>query len=189
MTEHPLAGAIKARSGWLIGLGIVTIILGVLAIGSPFVAGLSVAIVVGSLLLISGLGQCIFAFQAGSFGSGLLAFILGLLTVVCGVMMIGDPMLGLGILTVVLIAYLIVEGIFEVFVAIQLRPMSGWGWMVFSGIVSVVLGIFLWRKWPLTGAMAIGILLGIKLLFLGTWMLMVGFAARSAAKSVSQLDS
>ena len=186
MSEHPLANAIKARSGWMIGLGIVTIILGALAIGSPFVAGVSVVIVVGSLLLISGLGQCIFAFRTGSFGSGLLAFVLGTLTVVCGGMMIGHPIFGLEVLTIVLIAYLIVEGVMEVFVGIQLRPMASWGWVVVSGVVSIILGIFLWRDWPLTGLLAIGILLGIKLLLLGTWMMMIGFAGRSIAASVDQ---
>ena len=91
MSEHPLVGAIKAQSGLLIGLGILTLVLGFLAIGSPFVAGVSVAIVVGCLLLINGVGQCFFAFQAGSFGSGLLALILGGLTVICAVMMLAHP--------------------------------------------------------------------------------------------------
>ena len=185
MSEHPLVGAIKAQSGLLIGLGILTLVLGFLAIGSPFVAGISVAIVVGCLLLINGIGQIFFAFQAGSFGPGLLAFILGGLTVICAVMMLAHPIFGLGVLTIILMAYLFVEGIFEVFVAFQIRTTLGWGWIAFSGIVSVILGIVLWWDWPVTGEIAIDLLLGIKLIFLAVWMLQIGFAGRSVANSVS----
>ena len=185
MSEHPLVGAIKAQSGLLIGLGILTLVLGFLAIGSPFVTGLSVAIVVGCLLLINGVGQCFFAFQAGSFGSGLLALILGGLTVICAVMMLAHPIFGLGVLTLILMAYLFVEGIFEIFVAFQIRPTLGWGWLAFSGIVSVILGIVLWRDWPVSVEITIGLLFGIKLIFLAVWMLQIGFAGRAIANSAS----
>ena len=180
MAEKTLGDAVKAKGGSLVLIGILIVVLGFLAMLCPFWTGMSIALLVGILVLMSGVAQCIFAFQAASFGSGLITFLLGALTVVCGGLMIAHPLLGLTFLTILLAAYFIVEGIFEAVFAFQLRPEKGWGWMLFSGVISLILGILIFQKLPFSTAWVVGILVGIKLLFLGTSLIAIGSAARGA---------
>ena len=168
----------------VITIGIILLIFGTLAIISPFVAGLSIAITIGILLILGGIGQLFFAFNASSFGKGILVFILGALTVLIGIAMISQPDAALATLTLFLAAYFIVEGIFEIIWAFQIKPVKGWGWTLFSGIISLLLGIMIWRQFPLSGAWAIGTLVGIKLIFTGWMMIAFGGAAKSVAKDV-----
>ncbi len=86
------------------------------------------------------------------------------------------------ILTIMLVVYFVLDGIFEVVAGLKRRPGSGWGWMLFGGIVSILLGAVIWSQFPLSGIWAIGILLGIKLFFVGLIMLKGGSAVRSMAK-------
>jgi len=177
----PLAKAVKKDATTLIILGILTVILGVLAMMSPMMAGMAVSMMVGFLLILAGITRTIFAFKAQSWGKGILAFVLGLLTLLVGLAMVFRPVLGLTSLTLVLAAYFFIDGIFEIFEAFDLKPLKGWGWMLFGGIVSVLLGFMIWRQWPVSGAWAIGILVGIKLIFAGWAMVGIGAAGRSVA--------
>lgn len=162
--------------------GVTAIILGVLCLLAPGLTGISVITLVGFFVLAAGIVRMIWAFQAGSFGKGLLMFAIGGLTLLCGIALVANPLFASGVLTVVLAVYFIVDGISEIVGAVQLRPESGWGWMLFGGIVSVWLGIIIWRQFPLSGVWAIGILLGIKLFFVGLIMVTGGSAMRSMAR-------
>ena len=177
----PLAKAVKKDATTLIILGVLTVILGVLAMMSPMMAGMAVSMMVGFLLILAGITRTIFAFKAQSWGKGILAFVLGLLTLLVGLAMVFRPVLGLTSLTLVLAAYFFIDGIFEIFEAFDLKPLKGWGWMLFGGIVSVLLGFMIWGQWPVSGAWAIGILVGIKLIFAGWAMVGIGAAGRSIA--------
>jgi len=157
--------------------GIIAIVLGILAMAMPVVAGLSIALMLGFLVLVAGTIRLVWAFQAGSVGEGILKFLLAGLTLVCGVLLVANPIFASGFLTILLSLYFIVDGVSEVAVGIGSRR----GWFTFAGIVSILLGVLLWMQFPLSGAWALGILLGIKLLFIGLIMLMGGSAARSAA--------
>ncbi len=110
-------------------------------------------------------------------------FAIGGLTLLCGIALVGNPLFASGVLTIVLASYFFVDGIFEIAAAFRLRSEPGWGWMFFGGIVSILLGIMIWRQFPLSGAWAIGILLGIKLFFVGLIMVTTGSTVRSLAKA------
>ena len=168
----------KKNAGWLIALGVVSIVVGFLAIGSPLVAGTSVAAVVGFLMLVAGLSQLVGSFRAGSFGSGALGFLGGLLTSLAGLLMFLRPLFGLGALAILLGIYFFVDGFSEIALAFRVRPEKGWGWMLFSGVLALLLGILIFRQWPLSGALAIGMLVGIHLLFRGFSLVAIGMAAR-----------
>jgi len=174
----PLANAVKKDSTMVLILGILTVILGFFAMMSPVVAGMTVVMMIGIVLIIAGIARTIFAFKAKSWGKGILVFLLGLLTLVAGFYMVTRPGVGLVSLTLFLAGYFVVDGIFEVIEAFDLKPIDGWGWMLFSGIVSIILGIMVWRRWPASSAVVIGILIGIKLIFAGTAMAMMGWAGR-----------
>lgn len=162
--------------------GVITIILGILAMLSPGLTGMSVAMAVGILVLIGGIVRMIWAFQAETFGRGLLMFAIGVLTLLCGIALTAHPLFTTGVLTIMLAIYFLVDGIFEIVGGFQMRPVSGWGFMIFGGIVSILLGIMIWRQFPLAGAWAIGILLGIKLFFIGMMMVTGGTAVRQLAR-------
>ena len=96
--------------------------------------------------------------------------------------MVMNPGAALASLTIFLAVYLIVSGVCEAIAAIQARPLEGWGMALFSGILSLLLGAMIWSQFPLSGAWAIGILIGVKLFFNGLSLLLFGLAVRSAAQ-------
>jgi len=176
--EHPRIQALKEHSGWAIAIGIILIILAIFALGSPLMTGVAVAIMVGSFLVIGGIVQFVFAFKAKSWGAGLLGFFGGAISFVCGILMIAHPLLGLDFLTLLLAAFFVVGGISKIIFSFQTRPALGWGWILFSGVVGLVLGVMIWSQWPLSGAWAVGTLVGIDILFTGWSTLAIGLAAR-----------
>jgi uncharacterized membrane protein HdeD (DUF308 family) len=168
---------LKKNSGTAIGMGVFLLLLGFLAMVAPMFAGASIAMIVGIALLLGGIGQLIFAFKSGM---GLFSILFAVLTIIMGGYMLANLDAALGALTIFLAVYLIVSGFAEIMVAYQARPAEGAGWAMFSGFLSVILGALIWSQFPLSGAWAIGILLGIRLLFSGLSLMMLGFAARNA---------
>jgi len=182
--DQDMLSTIKRHAGLGVALGIGIAIAGVLAILSPFIAGLSVTIAVGVLLIVSGVSRLFLAFKMGSFGRGLLMFALGALTLVAGGYLVARPGMGLQTLTLVLALYLFVDGVFEIIYAFRLRPIKGWGWTLFSGIAALVLGIMIWRQFPVSGVWAVGTIAGIHMIFAGSSIASLSRAARGAAKEV-----
>jgi len=173
---------IKKNSGLTIAVGVIVLLMGLLAMGAPFVAGLSIAIAVGVMLIIGGIGQLVFAFKTGK---QVVTILLGILNILIGGYMVGNPGVALATLTLFLAVYLIISGISEAVMSFQIRPAMGWFWALFSGIISVLLGFMIWSKFPFSGAWCIGVLVGIRLFFSGWTLLMLGFTARSEAKELA----
>ena len=178
--------SVKSNSTMLLVLGIVTSVLGVLAIMYSWFSGTVVATMIAIILIAAGIARTIFAFKAGSFGKGLLAFALGALTIVVGIWMMTRPLLTLLSLTLLLMIYFLVDGIMEIVAAFKAKPMEGWGWMLFGGIVSVILGIIIWRNLPQAALWLVGVLVGIKLIFAGAAMTAIGMTGRRAMKKVQK---
>ena len=174
----------KKNSGFLIFLGILTVIFGVVAIGSPLITGVAVSVFVGFLLLASGVAQIVHALKSKQWGTGFWGTVIGLLSVVAGLLMIFRPMVGLVTMTILLAIYFLVDGISEIIAAFKIKPDQGWGWLLFNGIVAVLLGVMIWRQWPVSGAWAIGILVGIHILITGWSMIILGTGARRVAGAI-----
>jgi uncharacterized membrane protein HdeD (DUF308 family) len=173
------------NAGWLTALGVVTVIAGFMAVGSPLGAGLGISIFIGIALVIAGIARTVGAFSAGSFGQGALAFIGGMLTLVAGVILTARPDFALATLTLMLGAYLVVDGVSSGVLAFHVRPEKGWGWMFISAALGVILGFMLLKEWPLSGLWAIGTLVGINLMFSGFSIIAIGSAARGFAKRLT----
>lgn len=154
------------------------IVFGVLAIMMPWVAGESILLLVGILVIAAGLMRMVWAFRAGSFGRGVLAFLIGALTLVAGVIVISHPLLTSGVLSIMLAVYFFVDGLSELFAAFSLT--EGRGWLLFDAIVTILLGVLMFAGFPIAGTVAIGVFLGIKLLFVGITMLAVKSAVKTA---------
>ena len=180
-----LISAIKANSRMAVVAGIIMLVCGVLAVAAPLAAGISITFLVGLLLIAGGVAQCVLAFQTGAFGRGLLIFLVGALTAVAGFFMISQPIEGLAAITIFLAAYFIVTGVFELIAAFQIKPAEGWGWLLFNGIVTLILGVLIWRQFPLSGVWAVGVLFGIKLIMSGWWLILVGRRVRGAAENAA----
>ena len=180
--DQEMLGTIKRHAGLGMALGIGIVIAGVLAVISPFIAGLSVTIAVGVLMIATGVSRLFLAFKMGTFGRGLLMFALGALTLVAGGYLVARPGMGLATLTLVLAAYLFIDGVFEIIYGFRLRPIKGWGWRLFSGIAALVLGVMIWRQFPVSGMWAVGTIAGIHMIFAGSSMASLSRAARSEVK-------
>lgn len=171
---------LRRNAGTTILTGVIIAIAGLIALSVPVPVGMSVGILVGVVLLIGGAGQLYFAYQAGA---GIWPWIIGLLTLAAGGYMAGNATVAAATLTIALTAYLLVAGFADVLFALQLRPFSGWTFVMASGVLSLVLGILIWSQFPLSGPFAIGIILGIKLLASGLLLVYLGSVARRLARS------
>jgi uncharacterized membrane protein HdeD (DUF308 family) len=101
------------------------------------------------------------------------------LAVVLGLILIVRPFEGVLTLTMVLVAFFIIEGIASIIAAVEHRQHLGsWGWVLFSGIVDLLLAYLIWQGWPSSAAWAIGLLVGINMIFLGLSLVMTALAAR-----------
>lgn len=181
--EASLVEHIRSNAGLAIGIGAAMLIAGLIAVASPAIAGLSITLMVGATLVIGGISECFLAIKAGALGKGLMMFIVGALMAMVGFFMVSQPVAGLASLTIFLMASLIATGILEIGVAFQLRPAQGWGLQLTNGILTLLLGILLWRQFPLSGAWAIGVLFGIKLIFSGWTLIFIGRAVKAAASA------
>ncbi len=178
----PLSAIAHRSINWSIALSILLIVAGFFALLIPELSGLGVTLFLGWLLIISGITHLIFAWKVHTTSRILWEILVGIVYLVTGIYMIGHPAYGLLSLTLVLAFYLFFEGIFELVLAFQLRPHTGWGWTLFDGIVTIILGVMIWRTWPYSTVWAIGTLVGISMLFSGFSRLMLSLSARRILK-------
>jgi uncharacterized membrane protein HdeD (DUF308 family) len=164
----------------MILLGVVLLLLGALALSAPFWEGIAAALGVGCLVLAAGIAQCFFALQSGRASQRLLGLLAGILTALCGVVMIAHPLLNLGFLTLALAAYFAVAGVFEGVQALRLRPLGGWDWVGAGALLSLALAAMIWKQWPFSGDWAVAVYIGVKVMVLGATMVVLGRAARTA---------
>ena len=166
----------------LMMFGIALLVLGAFAVLTPVFAGSAVVIIIGIVLLVTGIGQFIQGLRADSWSDKMMPLILGAVTGLCGILIIGHPLLGLGFLTLLLVAFFVVEGIWKIVSSFSYRPASGWVWVLGSGVLSLLLGLLIWKQWPVSGMWAVGVLVGVDLLSTGTSMVVLASVLRRIAQ-------
>jgi len=176
------AQAIKKHGGNMTVFGVITIILGIIAMSIPLIVGSWVALLIGVVVLIAGISRLWWGFKSTG-GQRVFLLVVGVLTTLCGVVMLANPVFTAGVLTILLAIYFIADGVFEILGSLSMRPDQGWGWLLFAGLISLLLGIAIWQQFPLSGLVAIGVLLGIKLIFAGLLMITVGTVTRGLGKA------
>jgi uncharacterized membrane protein HdeD (DUF308 family) len=177
-TEGPALKAARSFSGWLIVAAILFIVLGVFAIIEPAVAGLGVALLVGWLFIFAGVSHLISAFEGGGTKRVLFQILAGVVFLIAGYYLLTHPLLGLGTLTLLLAAVILAAGVCEIITYFRLKSEQASGWMLFNGIVALLLGGMIWLHWPSSSVWAIGTLVGVNLLLTGITRLMVGLTGR-----------
>jgi uncharacterized membrane protein HdeD (DUF308 family) len=175
---NSMTGDVHKATTWSIVLSVLMIAAGVLAICVPVIAGFTATVIVGWLLIFSGLLHLAFAWRAGRAGVVLWEILVGIVYGAIGFYLLASPVAGLASLTLAIAIYLLLEGVLELVLSFQLRPAPGSGWLLVDGIITLVLAVMIWSTWPSSAVWAVGTLVGISMFFSGVTRLMLSMAVR-----------
>lgn len=162
---------------WLLVLfeGIIFLVLGIFAISQPFLMTLSVEFFLGVVLVAAGVAQLIRAVSNRG-NSGLWTTLTGgALALIAGLLLLFYPMSGALTLTFLIAIFFFLDGVIKMISSFQYRPIEGWGWLLFSGVISLILAGLIYSGWPTTAEWVIGLYVGVYLLFLGSSMIVLSF--------------
>ena len=171
---------LKRNWGWLLGLGILFILMGTIGLG--MVGGITLVSMffLGVVLMIAGGFQLIDVFKSKLWKGALSHALVGLCYIAGGCLVVYDPFLASSIITAALAGVLIVIGAIRLMMASYLRDEKGWGWLFFAGLAAIVLGVMILMQWPLSGMWFIGMLIAIELMICGWVYVFTAFAIRGA---------
>ena len=171
----------RHASRWTMVWGVLLVILGMLAIGSPFVAAVAVNAVIAWLIVFAGVVHIVLAFHAHGAGSMIWKLLVGIAYVCFGIYLILHPVLAVASLTLMLASLFLIEGVLNIVLFARMRSI----WLLIDGIITILLGVMIYMQWPSSSAWAIGTLVGISMIFSGVARVMMSLAARKAAQTVS----
>ena len=177
------ATGIRKNWGWFLALGIVQIIAGTLAVGLVLSATLAAILTLGLLLLVAGVAQTAAAILARDWDGLFLFLLLGILYGVAGFLTIQHPLLATESLSLMLAVLFLLVGLFRIATAL-VAHLRSWGWVLFNGVVTVLLGIAIWRLGPRAGVRMLSLLVGIELIVNGvTWSVLAVRGRSGLARS------
>jgi uncharacterized membrane protein HdeD (DUF308 family) len=181
--ESPLHQAARRSSTFLLIEGAVLVVLGLLAIGLPMIAGIAVTIFLGWLLLMSGIVGLISTLGARAMSGFPWSLFSAFLALAAGVLLIGWPGNGLISVTLVLVVFFLVDGLASVWFAVSHREALGsrWEWILASGLVTLVLAIAILSGLPGSASWILGLIVGIDMVMAGSSLLAIGASLRSTA--------
>jgi len=178
-------GSTGLGSGASIVWAVILIVFGFLAIGLPMATSLGVVIVIAWLIVFSGGFQFIHAFQSKGAGNIIWKVLVAIAYLIAGIYFLMNPVIGVAGFTLALAIFFVVEGVFDLGAYFLWRSGPGSGWILFDGIVTLILGVLVWKQWPSSSLWVIGTLVGISMIFTGTTRLMIGLAARRLTPSAA----
>lgn len=164
---------------WMAVLAVISLIGGVLALFNPFAATLAATMMAGWVFALLGIVQIFQACQVQGWGGFIWALLFGLLSLIVGGSLIFNPLAGMISLTLLVAVLFIATGVVKIMYSFSLRPVTGWGWVLFSGLVSLVLGVMILADFPASAASILGILLGVELISNGVLFLFVALGLRN----------
>jgi uncharacterized membrane protein HdeD (DUF308 family) len=169
---------LRAKSGWIVALGVVYVIAGIIALGSVVMATVASVFLVGIMMLLAGVFEVFSAFQMKTWGKFLLWALLGVLYIVAGFVAFENPLLAAATFTLLLGIALAVSGIMRIVLAFAMKHGTPWGWVALSGVITLVLGGIILAHWPVSSLYTLGIFLGIDLVFAGASWIGLGLGLR-----------
>jgi uncharacterized membrane protein HdeD (DUF308 family) len=164
---------------------ILLIVFGFLAISLPLATSFGVVVVIAWLIVFSGGFQFIHAFQSKGAGSILWKLLVAILYLIVGIYFLMNPVIGVAGFTLALAFFFVAEGVMDLVAYFQHRSARGSGWILLDGIVTLILGLLVWRQWPSSSLWVIGTLVGISMIMTGTTRLMISLAARRVEHSLA----
>ena len=187
MAQHTPVDVVRRVSTLSILWGVLLIILGALALASPFLAAVAVNVFVAWLIVLAGVVHLTVAFHTREAGSLIWRLFVGLAYICFGVYLIARPALGVVSLTLVLASLFLVEGILNIALFLKVRSRHGSSWLLLDGIVTLALGLMIYLQWPSSSAWAIGTLVGVSMIMSGVTRLMVSLAVRKTTATISSI--
>lgn len=179
MTETTVySDKLKRSWGWMAVLAVVSLVGGVLALIDPFAATLAATLLAGWFFMLLGGLQIIQSFQVQGWGGFLWALLFGVLSFVVGISLVFNPLAGMVSLTLLVAVLLLVTGAIKLFYAFSLRPVTGWGWVLVSGLLSIVLAILILTNFPYAAGTVLGIFLAVELISNGVLFLFIALGLR-----------
>lgn len=178
---HGPLGLTRRITGWYFAAAVLFTLAGMFAIIEPAVAGLGVTLLVGWLLIFGGVTHFVGAFEGGGAKRVVLQVLAGIIYLVGGFYCLTHTLLAIGTLTVLLAAVITVGGVLEIVSYFRLRSEGASRWVLFNGLVGLVLGMMIMLHWPSSSVWAIGTLVGVHLVATGMTRLMLGLAIRRLA--------
>lgn len=169
---------VAAHWGKIMTLGVLTMVLGLVAIAAPHFATLAAELLVGALLLVNGIFEAVHASHMRGRRGQTWRILGAVVALALGAALLLFPMAGIIGLTLVVAAFFIAEGVIKSVLAFQLKPLNGWGWLLTAGVLALVLGLLIVLVWPEAAPWLLGLLLGIDLLFGGLWLVLLAAAGK-----------
>lgn len=168
---------LRKKWGWFLGLGILLIVLGAMAVGSSATMTWATMVFVGWMMIVGGLFQVAHAIATKGWNGFFLDLLTGVLYVVVGMMVVANPGVSAVALTLLIAVLLILGGIFRILIAVTVRFQNRF-WLAIHGAINILLGFAIWQDWPLSGLWVIGLFVGIDMMFNGLSLVMLGLAAK-----------
>ncbi|HPY41691.1 MAG TPA: HdeD family acid-resistance protein [Thiolinea sp.] len=170
---------------WYVIAGAILLLGGFMAMFKPVVASLTVETMTAMFFIVGGILQAIQLFRSSGAGAFIWSLLLGILFIALGVVLLRNPIAGLFSLTIVVASLVGAFGIVKLVYAFKLRPLSGWVWMLFSGLISLLLAFLIFTNMAASAAITLGVLLAVELISSGVWMLLIGFSFRKVYKELT----
>jgi uncharacterized membrane protein HdeD (DUF308 family) len=167
---------LRAKWGWILALGIVYTVAGFIALGSVMMATAASVLIVGVMMIVAGVAEIINAFQCKGWGRFLIWALLGVLYIVAGFITFENPLLAAAVLTLLLGASLVASGIVRIILAFSMKREQPWIWLLLSSIVTLLLGVLILARWPVSSVYVLGIFLGVDLVMAGTGWIVLALA-------------
>jgi uncharacterized membrane protein HdeD (DUF308 family) len=178
MAQTTSVGVVRETSTLSIVWGVLLIVFGMVAIGSPFLAAVAVNAVIAWLIILAGVVHVMLAFRAHGAGSMIWKLLVGLAYVFFGGYLIMRPLLGVASLTLVLASLFLIEGVLDIILFFKMRAEGGASWVLVDGIITLLLGLMIYMQWPSSSAWAIGVLVGVSMIISGVTRVMLSLAVR-----------
>ena len=185
MAQNTPVDIIRQASTLSIVWGVLLIVFGMVAIGSPLLAAVAVNVAIAWLIVLAGVVHLMLAFRAHGAGSMIWKLLVGLAYLFFGAYLIMHPVLGVASLTLVLASLFLIEGILDIILFFKMRAVGGSSWVLVDGIITVLLGLMIYMQWPSSSGWAIGILVGVSMIISGVTRVMLSLAARKATTAVA----
>ncbi|MDD4957421.1 MAG: DUF308 domain-containing protein [Candidatus Omnitrophica bacterium] len=164
--------------GWFALLGACLLLAGFAAIYMPLITAVAIDVIIGGLLVIGGAANILFVLGHKDKQAFILKIACALVPLAVGAILVFYPLKGALLITALIAAYLAVEGILKTIAALYIKPDVNWGWLISSGIISILLSMFIWVNLPFNGMWILGILVGINLIFTGCYLVMTAVLHR-----------
>jgi uncharacterized membrane protein HdeD (DUF308 family) len=177
---------VRQASTWSILWGVLLIVFGMLAVGSPFLAAVAVNVVIAWLIVLAGAVHLTLAFSAHSAGSVIWKLLVGVAYLLFGGYVILHPVLAVASLTLILASLFLIEGVLDIVLFFKMRPMRGSSWVLIDGIITLLLGLMIYAQWPSSSVWAIGTLVGVSMIISGITRVMMSLAVRKTTDTVAQ---